>query len=83
MSFLLGNYTKKITFLDQDMGINFLLTDTVYAKGKIPKDVRTVNLWLGANVMVEFTFDEAKNLLKKNLENAQGNLKSYVNKLKK
>lgn len=65
------------------MGINFLLTDTVYAKGKIPKDVRTVNLWLGANVMVEFTFDEAKNLLKKNLENAQGNLKSYVNKLKK
>jgi len=30
-------------------------------------------LWLGANTLVEFSFDEAIDLLTKNLENAKGN----------
>ena len=45
---------------------------------KVKKDVNTVNLWLGANTMVEYTLDEAKVLLSKNLVNAKGNLKTYV-----
>ena len=60
------------------MKLDFLLTDTIRAKGSIKKDVKTVALWLGANVMVEFSFKEAQDLLNKNLENAKGNLKSYV-----
>ncbi len=61
--------------------MDFLLTDTIWSKATIKKDVNKVALWLGANVMVEFSFAEAKDLLSKNLENARGNLKSYVNKL--
>jgi prefoldin subunit 5 len=33
-----------------------------------------VCLWLGANIMVEYSFNEARVLLKKNLENAKANL---------
>jgi hypothetical protein len=32
------------------------------------EQVDSVNLWLGANVMMEFSFDEADNLLSGNLE---------------
>ena len=37
-----------------------------------------LNLWLGANVMVEYSFDEARKLLGKNLENAKVNLERFV-----
>ena len=56
-----------------------MICDTIYSKATISKDIDRVNLWLGANTMVEFTFDEAKKLLGKNLENAQNNLNTYVN----
>jgi hypothetical protein len=36
--------------------------------------VDTVCLWLGANVMMEFTFDEAEQLLQKNLKTCTENL---------
>jgi hypothetical protein len=36
--------------------------------------VDTVCLWLGANVMMEFTFDEAETLLQKNLKTCSENL---------
>jgi hypothetical protein len=39
--------------------MDFLLTDTIWSKAKINKEVRKVALWLGANVMVEFTFEES------------------------
>lgn len=32
--------------------------------------------------MVEFSFEEAKELLEKNLQNAKSNLQSYVNLIK-
>ena len=35
-------------------------------------------LWLGANIMVEYTFEEARKLLGKNLENAKANLTRFV-----
>ncbi|KRW99972.1 Prefoldin [Pseudocohnilembus persalinus] len=62
---------------EADIPIDFLLSDTIWAKAKIAKDVQKVALWLGANVMVEFSFDEAKTLLTRNLQNAEANLKSY------
>jgi prefoldin subunit 5 len=39
----------------------------------MPK-VEHVCLWLGANVMMEFTFEEAEKLLTKNLKTATENL---------
>lgn len=40
---------------------------------------RSVNMWLGANVMVEYPLEEAKELLGKNLSNAETNL-DVINK---
>jgi hypothetical protein len=58
--------------------MDFLLTDTIWAKAAVAKETKTVCLWLGANTMVEFHFNEAKSLLTNNLENAVSNLKSFV-----
>ena len=62
---------------EDDLSVDFLLTDTIWAKGRVDKCVEKVSLWLGANTLVEFPLNEAKTLLKKNLENAQGNLKTF------
>jgi prefoldin subunit 5 len=58
--------------------LDFLLTDAVWAKAKIPKNNKSVHLWLGANIMVEYSFQEAKELLNRNLENANQNLRVFV-----
>ncbi|KAJ1477675.1 von Hippel-Lindau binding protein-like protein 1 [Baffinella frigidus] len=52
---------------------NFELASNVLAKAKLKK-VDSCCLWLGANVMMEFTFEEAENLLSGNLETATVNL---------
>jgi hypothetical protein len=58
--------------------LDFLITDTIWSKATIAKETKTVCLWLGANTMVEFFYNEAKALLKSNLDNALSNLKSFV-----
>ncbi|EAS00929.3 von hippel-lindau-binding protein (macronuclear) [Tetrahymena thermophila SB210] len=62
---------------EDDMTVDFLLTDTIWTKAEVKKEVQKVALWLGANVMVEFSYQEAKELLKKNLENATGNYNTF------
>jgi prefoldin subunit 5 len=42
--------------------VDFSLSDQVYARAKL-RDVDSVGLWLGAGIMVEYSLDEAKNLL--------------------
>ena len=64
--------------IEEEVQMDFLLTDAIWAKAKIPKGNQSVHLWLGANIMVEYTFDEAKALLNKNLENAVMNLNVFV-----
>ena len=64
--------------LDEETTIDFMVTDAVWAKAKVPKGNRKVNLWLGANIMIEYTFEEARALLTKNLENANTNLAVFV-----
>jgi prefoldin subunit 5 len=54
----------------KQMETNFLISDNIWAKAKIPNDTGKVGLWLGANVMVEYDFDEALKLLERNMENA-------------
>jgi len=53
---------------------HFPLADSVYGKASI-KPVGTVNLWLGASVMLEYTYKEARSLLETNLKKAQDRLK--------
>ena len=45
---------------------HFQIAESLYGTAKL-KNERTVSLWLGANLMVEYTFEEAEELLKKNL----------------
>lgn len=60
----------------RSMDANFLIADNIWAKAKIPNDTGKVGLWLGANVMVEYDFEEALKLLERNLGNAQSRLAS-------
>jgi prefoldin subunit 5 len=59
----------------QDEGENavtrYNLCDSVYGKAEIDTSVGIVNLWLGANVMLEYTYQEAIDFLQQNLTNAQ------------
>ena len=59
----------------EEMKTNFLISDNVWAKATIPNDTGKVGLWLGANVMVEYTYEEALKLLAKNLKNAEAKIK--------
>lgn len=42
--------------------LDFGLSEQIYAKAKV-KDVSSVGLWLGADVMLEYPVQEAKELL--------------------
>ena len=53
---------------------NFLVSDNIWAKAKVPNETGKVGLWLGANVMVEYTYDDALKLLTKNLASAEARL---------
>ena len=59
----------------KELSTNFLLSDNIWAKAKVPNTSGKVGLWLGANVMVEYTYDEAVKLLGKNLHNAESKIK--------
>ncbi len=50
---------------DDDAKINtrYNLSDMIHAKAEIDTASGIVNLWLGANVMLEYTYDEAIELL--------------------
>lgn len=55
-----------------DIETQFELSDGIYVKASIPKTSK-VCLWLGANVMVEYSHEEAIDLLKNNLASAKNN----------
>lgn len=50
------------------------LADTVYTKAELDVESGIVNLWLGANVMIEYTYDEAIELLSSKEEKAKKDL---------
>jgi len=58
----------------EDTIVDFAISDQAYAKAKVPV-TNHVNLWLGANVMLEYTLEDAKALLAQNVQNCKGNLK--------
>ncbi|KAI8646748.1 Prefoldin subunit-domain-containing protein [Parasitella parasitica] len=59
---------------------DFELNDTLYAKAKI-EATGSVYLWLGANVMLEYTCEEAKDLLTSKLNTAKNSLKNTLEDL--
>uniref|UniRef100_A0A1B6C182 Prefoldin subunit 3 n=1 Tax=Clastoptera arizonana TaxID=38151 RepID=A0A1B6C182_9HEMI len=58
----------------------FQLTEHVYLKATIPPTDK-VGLWLGANVMLEYTLDEAVEVLTKNVATAKTNLQQVEHDL--
>ena len=60
---------------EQSLDTNFLISDNIWAKATIPNKTGKVGLWLGANVMVEYDYDDAIKLLMKNLSNAEAKIK--------
>ncbi|KAJ1993084.1 hypothetical protein GGI25_003999 [Coemansia spiralis] len=65
---------------DQSVETLFEVNDTLYAHATIPP-TDTVNLWLGANVMLEYTLDEAQELLSSKLSIAKTSLKEAIEDL--
>ncbi|KXN64945.1 Prefoldin, subunit 3 [Conidiobolus coronatus NRRL 28638] len=57
--------------------VHYELNDTLYAKAAIPKTDK-VGIWLGANVMLEYTLDEAEELLSSKLSSAQTTLQQLT-----
>jgi prefoldin subunit 5 len=60
--------------------VDFELTENIYAKAAV-QDVDSVNLWLGANVMVEYPLAEAKELLTIQLQACETSLKQVAQDL--
>ncbi|KAI3436940.1 uncharacterized protein J3R85_005987, partial [Psidium guajava] len=56
---------------------DFEVSEGIYSRARI-EDTDSVCLWLGANVMLEYSCDEATTLLQKNLENAKASLEVLV-----
>ncbi|CAN8255624.1 unnamed protein product [Cochlearia groenlandica] len=56
---------------------DFEVSEGIYSRACI-KDTDSVCLWLGANVMLEYSCEEATDLLQNNLENAKASLEVLV-----
>ena len=41
--------------IEDDTVLDFMIVDTFWTKAMIPKETRTVCLWLGANTLVEYS----------------------------
>jgi prefoldin subunit 5 len=54
---------------NKQLSVDYQLNDTIYATAKIPiENCKSVNLWLGANIMLEYPIDEAIEMLTERLE---------------
>ena len=58
-------FTMRFCFMLQ-MRVDYSLSEQIYATAQL-KDVKTVKLWLGAEIMLEYELEEAKNLLVRTL----------------
>jgi prefoldin subunit 5 len=85
------NYEQKIPDIEKSLALvhnlqkkkeagestmtRYNLADNVYGKAEVDCTVGIVNLWLGANVMLEYSYDEAIDFLTQNLESAREEFK--------
>ncbi|GAV71698.1 Prefoldin domain-containing protein [Cephalotus follicularis] len=61
----------------EELFADFEVSEGIYSRARI-EDSDSVCLWLGANVMLEYSCEEASLLLQKNLENATASLEVLV-----
>merc|ERR1711910_152733 len=73
----MGTKLREKKEAEETMETQFLLSEQVYARAKVPPTDK-VCLWLGANVMLEYTLDDAEELLTKNKESAEKNVKQIA-----
>jgi prefoldin subunit 5 len=59
---------------DEEMHANYNLTDTLYAKAKLSLDSEKVVLYVGAKVLIEYSFDEAIELLSEQIVQSHAKL---------
>merc|ERR1712194_2443 len=59
---------------EDNFQVKYNLAENVYGTAQVPSKQNTVMLWLGASVLLEYTLDEAKTLLEKNLASAKDQL---------
>ncbi|RYR76507.1 hypothetical protein Ahy_A01g001094 isoform B [Arachis hypogaea] len=59
---------------------DFEVSEGIYSRARI-EETDSVCLWLGANVMLEYSLEEATALLQKNLENARASLEVLITDL--
>ncbi|KAF5295966.1 hypothetical protein FQA39_LY12738 [Lamprigera yunnana] len=67
------NMIEKLRNEGDEFETEFLLSDQVFAKALVIP-TNTVCLWLGANVMLEYSLDDAEKLLSKNVATATSSL---------
>jgi hypothetical protein len=51
--------------------VRYALADNIYARAEIDCSMNIVNLWLGANVMLEYTYEEALEFLTSSISRAE------------
>ncbi|XP_031252195.1 probable prefoldin subunit 3 [Pistacia vera] len=61
----------------EDLVADFEVSEGIYSRARI-QDTDSVCLWLGANVMLEYSYEEATSLLQKNLDNAKASLEVLI-----
>ncbi|KAM7279989.1 hypothetical protein ACFE04_007123 [Oxalis oulophora] len=61
----------------EDLITDFEISEGIYSRARI-ENTDSVCLWLGANVMLEYSREEATQLLQTNLENAKASLQVLV-----
>ena len=59
---------------DEDIYANYSLCDTIYTRAKVDSSEGKVCLWVGANTMVEYQYEEAIDLLQSQLEQSHAKL---------
>ena len=71
---------KYLEKVDKPIDVQFEVNDTLWANAQVPK-TNKVNLWLGANVMLEYTTEEANELLTSKLKAANTSLEQVLEDL--
>ncbi|XP_057431480.1 prefoldin subunit 3 [Lotus japonicus] len=61
----------------EELITDFEVSEGIYSRARID-ETDSVCLWLGANVMLEYSLEEATSLLHKNLDNAKASLEVLV-----
>ncbi|KAL2341655.1 hypothetical protein Fmac_009595 [Flemingia macrophylla] len=61
----------------EELIADFEVSEGIYSRARI-EETDSVCLWLGANVMLEYSLEEATGLLQKNLDNARASLEVLI-----